>query len=90
MSKGNITDNNKSVVLPFKGKTKSKLKNAAMLVAIDMPNNSENLPEELLTKCIEEKFQAAVLHVEYIDIEFPYEKESFAINSVNDNRPKIK
>ena len=90
MSKGNITDNNKSVVLPFKGKTKSKLKNAAMLVAIDMPNNSENLPEELLTKFIEEKFQAAVLHVEYIDIEFPYEKESFAINSVNDNRPKIK
>ncbi len=90
MSKGNITDNNKSVVLPFKGKTKNKLKNAAMLVAIDMPNNSENLPEELLTKFIEEKFQAAVLHVEYIDIEFPYEKESFAINSVNDNRPKIK
>ena len=90
MSKGNITDNNKSVVLPFKGKTKSKLKNAAMLVAIDMPNNSENLPEELLTKFIEEKFEAAVLHVEYIDIEFPYEKESFAINSVNDNRPKIK
>ena len=89
MSKGNITDNNKSVVLPFKGKTKNKLKNAAMLVAIDMPNNSENLPEELLTKFIEEKFQAAVLHVEYIDIEFPYEKESFAINSVNDNRPKI-
>ena len=90
MSKGNITYNNKSVVLPFKGKTKNKLKNAAMLVAIDMPNNSENLPEELLTKFIEEKFQAAVLHVEYIDIEFPYEKESFAINSVNDNRPKIK
>ena len=90
MSKGNNTDNNKSVVLPFKGKTKNKLKNAAMLVAIDMPNNSENLPEELLTKFIEEKFQAAVLHVEYIDIEFPYEKESFAINSVNDNRPKIK
>ena len=90
MSKGNITDNNKSVVLPFKCKTKNKLKNAAMLVAIDMPNNSENLPEELLTKFIEEKFQAAVLHVEYIDIEFPYEKESFAINSVNDNRPKIK
>ena len=90
MSKGNITDNNKSVVLPFKGKTKNKLKNAAMLVAIDMPNNSENLPGELLTKFIEEKFQAAVLHVEYIDIEFPYEKESFAINSVNDNRPKIK
>ena len=90
MSKGNITDNNKSVVLPFKGKTKNKLKNAAMLVAIDMPNNSENLPEELLTKFIEEKFQAAVLHVEYIDIEFPYEKESFVINSVNDNRPKIK
>ena len=56
MSKGNITDNNKSVVLPFKGKTKNKLKNAAMLVAIDMPNNSENLPEELLTKFIEEKF----------------------------------
>ena len=90
MSKGNITDNNKSVVLPFKGKTKNKLKNAAMLVAIDMPNNSENLSEELLTKFIEEKFQAAVLHVEYIDIEFPYEKESFVINSVNDNRPKIK
>ena len=90
MSKGNITDNNKSVVLPFKGKTKNKLKNAAMLVAIDMPNNSENLPEELLTKFIEEKFQAAVLHVEYIDIEFPYEKESFEISSVNDNRPKIK
>ena len=90
MSKGNNTDNNKSVVLPFKGKTKNKFKNAAMLVAIDMPNNSENLPEELLTKFIEEKFQAAVLHVEYIDIEFPYEKESFAINSVNDNRPKIK
>ena len=90
MSKENITDNNKSVVLPFKGKTKNKLKNAAMLVAIDMPNNSENLPEELLTKFIEEKFQAAVLHVEYIDIEFPYEKESYAINSVNDNKPKIK
>ena len=90
MSKGNITDNNKSVVLPFKGKTKNKLKNAAMLVAIDMPNNSENLPEELLTKFIEEKFEAAVLHVEHIDIEFPYEKESFAVNSANDNRPKIK
>ncbi len=90
MSKGNNTDNNKSVVLPFKGKTKNKFKNAAMLVAIDMPNNSENLPEELLTKFIEEKFEAAVLHVEYIDIEFPYEKESFAMNSVNDNRPKIK
>ena len=90
MSKGNSTDNNKSVGLPFKGKTKNKLKNAAMLVAIDMPNDSENLPEDLLTKFIEEKFEAAVLHVEYIDIEFPYEKESFAINSVNDNSPKIK
>ena len=89
MSKENITDNYKSVVLPFKGKTKNKFKNAAMLVAIDMPNNSENLPEELLTKFIEERFEATVLHVEYMDIEFPYEKEDFAINSVNDNRPKI-
>lgn len=89
MSKEKITDNKNCVVLPFKGKTKKKFKNAAMLVAIDMPNNSENLPEDLLTKFIEENFEATVLHVEYIDIEFPYEKESFAINSVNDNRPKI-
>ena len=89
MSKEKITDNKHCVVLPFKSKTKRKFKNAAMLVAIDMPNNSENLPEDLLTKFIEEKFEAAVLHVEYIDIEFPYEKESFAINSVNDNKPKI-
>ena len=89
MSKEKITDNKHCVVLPFKSKAKRKFKNAAMLVAIDMPNDSENLPEDLLTKFIEEKFEAAVLHVEYIDIEFPYEKESFAINSVNDNRPKI-
>ena len=89
MSKEKITDNKHGVVLPFKSKAKRKFKNAAMLVAIDMPNDSENLPEDLLTKFIEEKFEAAVLHVEYIDIEFPYEKESFAINSVNDNRPKI-
>ena len=89
MSKEKITDNKHCVVLPFKSKAKRKFKNAAMLVAIDMPNDSENLPEDLLIKFIEEKFEAAVLHVEYIDIEFPYEKESFAINSVNDNRPKI-
>ena len=89
MSKEKITDNKHCVVLPFKSKAKRKFKNAAMLVAIDMPNDSENLPEDLLTKFIEENFEAAVLHVEYIDIEFPYEKESFAINSVNDNRPKI-
>ncbi len=89
MSKEKITDNKHCVVLPFKSKAKRKFKNAAILVAIDMPNDSENLPEDLLTKFIEEKFKAAVLHVEYIDIEFPYEKESFAINSVNDNKPKI-
>ena len=57
MSKEKITDRKNCVVLPFKGKTKNKFKNAAMLVAIDMPNNSENLPEELLTKFIEEKFR---------------------------------
>ena len=90
MSKEKITDNKNCVVLPFKDNTKKKFKNAAMLVAIDMPNNSENLPEDLLKKFIEEKFEATILHVEYIDIEFPYEKESFAINSVNDNSPKIK
>ena len=89
MSKEKITDNKNCVVLPFNSRTKRKFKNAAMLVAIDMPNNSENLPEDLLTKFIEEKFEATVLHVEYIDIEFPYEKEGFAINSANDNRPKI-
>ena len=57
MSKEKITDRKNCVVLPFKGKTKNKFKNAAMLVAIDMPNNSENLPEERLTKFIEEKFE---------------------------------
>ena len=58
-----------------------------MLVAIDIQGGSEGISEASLTKLIEEKLDASVLHVEYLDVEFPEQQEEIQTNSVNDNRP---
>jgi hypothetical protein len=76
-----------SNILPFQRKKFEKFKSSAMLVAIDIQSGSEGISEDTLTKLIEEKLDASVLHVEYLDVEFPEQQEEIQTNSVNDNRP---
>ena len=76
-----------SNILPFQRKKFEKFKSSAMLVAIDIQSGSEGISEASLTKLIEEKLDASVLHVEYLDVEFPEQQEEIQTNSVNDNRP---
>ena len=69
MSMKEITKANKCVILPFK-KIRSNTKNnssIAILIAIDIDHEKDDIPEELVTQSIEKKLNATVLHVEYID-----------------------
>ena len=76
-----------SNILPFQKKKFEKFKSSAMLVAIDIQSGAEGISEDKLTKLIEEKLDASVLHVEYLDVEFPENQEEILTNSVNDNKP---
>ena len=76
-----------SNILPFQKKKFEKFKSSAMLVAIDIQSGAEGISEDKLTKLIEEKLDASVLHVEYLDVEFPEHQEEILTNSVNDNKP---
>ena len=80
-------ENKPSNILPFQRKKFEKFKSSAMLVAIDLQSGSEGISEDSLTKLIEEKLDASVLHVEYLDIEFPEQQDEILTNSVNDNKP---
>ena len=80
-------ENKPSNVLPFQRKKFEKFKRSAMLVAIDLQSGSEGISEDSLTKLIEEKLDASVLHVEYLDVEFPEQQDEILTNSVNDNKP---
>ena len=80
-------ENKTSNILPFQGKKHDKFSNSAILVAIDIQSSSEEISETDLTKLIEEKLDASVLHVEYLDVEFPDLQGNVQINSANDNRP---
>ena len=74
-------------ILPFQKKKFEKFKSSAMLVAIDIHSGAEGISEDKLTKLIEEKLDATVLHVEYLDVELPEHQEEILTNSVNDNKP---
>ena len=80
-------ENKPSNILPFQRKKFEKFKSSAMLVAIDLQSGSEGISEDSLTKLIEEKLDASVLHVEYLDVEFPEQQDAIETNSVNDNKP---
>ena len=80
-------ENKPSNILPFQRKKFEKFKSSAMLVAIDLQSGSEGISEDSLTKLIEEKLDASVLHVEYLDVEFPEQQDVIQTNSVNDNKP---
>ena len=80
-------ENKPSNILPFQRKKFEKFKSSAMLVAIDLQSGSEGISEDSLTKLIEEKLDASVLHVEYLDVEFPEQQDEILTNSVNDNKP---
>ena len=80
-------ENKPSNILPFQKKKFEKFKSSAMLVAIDLQSGSEGISEDSLTKLIEEKLDASVLHVEYLDVEFPEQQDEILTNSVNDNKP---
>lgn len=80
-------ENKPSNILPFQRKKFEKFKSSAMLVAIDLQSGSEGISEDSLTKLIEEKLDASVLHVEYLDVEFPEQQDAIQTNSVNDNKP---
>lgn len=80
-------ENKPSNILPFQRKKFEKFKSSAMLVAIDLQSGSEGFSEDSLTKLIEEKLDASVLHVEYLDVEFPEQQDEILTNSVNDNKP---
>ena len=80
-------ENKPSNILPFQKKKFEKFKSSAMLVAIDLQSGSEGISEDSLTKLIEEKLDASVLHVEYLDVEFPEQQDAIQTNSVNDNKP---
>ena len=80
-------ENKPSNILPFQRKKFEKFKSSAMLVAIDLQSGSEGISEDSLTKLIEEKLDASVLHVEYLDVEFPEKQDEILTNSVNDNKP---
>ena len=80
-------ENKPSNILPFQKKKFEKFKSSAMLVAIDLQSGSEGISEDSLTKIIEEKLDASVLHVEYLDVEFPEQPDAIQTNSVNDNKP---
>ena len=80
-------ENKPSNILPFQRKKFEKFKSSAMLVAIDLQSGSEGISEASLTKLIEEKLDASVLHVEYLDVEFPEQQDAIQTNSVNDNKP---
>tara|TARA_B100001250_G_scaffold402807_1_gene416420 strand:- start:867 stop:1139 length:273 start_codon:yes stop_codon:yes gene_type:complete len=80
-------ENKTSNILPFLRKKHDKFSNSAILVAIDIQSSSEEISETDLTKLIEEKLDASVLHVEYLDVEFPDLQGNVQINSANDNRP---
>ncbi len=80
-------ENKPSNILPFQKKKFEKFKSSAMLVAIDLQSGSEGISEDSLTKLIEEKLDASVLHVEYLDVEFPEQQDAIETNSVNDNKP---
>ena len=80
-------ENKPSNILPFQRKKFEKFKSSAMLVAIDLQSGSEGISENSLTKLIEEKLDASVLHVEYLDVEFPEQQDAIQTNSVNDNKP---
>ena len=80
-------ENKPSNILPFQRKKFDKFKSSAMLVAIDLQSGSEGISEDSLTKLIEEKLDASVLHVEYLDVEFPEQQDEILTNSVNDNKP---
>ena len=80
-------ENKPSNILPFQKKKFEKFKSSAMLVAIDLQSGSEGISEDSLTKLIEEKLDASVLHVEYLDVEFHEQQDAIQTNSVNDNNP---
>ena len=80
-------ENKTSNILPFQRKKHDKFSNSAILVAIDIQSSTEEISETDLTKLIEEKLDASVLHVEYLDVEFPDLQGNVQINSANDNRP---
>ena len=87
MSLENDFESKPSNILPFQRKKFEKFKSSAMLVAIDIKSSPEGISEDALIKLIEEKLNAFVLHVEYLDVEFPEQHEEIQTNSVNDNSP---
>ena len=91
MSADKIKENEKCKILPFVKKAKEynnkNNSSMALLVAIDVSHTNEEMPDELLTKLIEKKFEATVLHVEYIDAELTSETKQIVIKSINDNHP---
>lgn len=83
-------ENKNSNILPFQRKKHVKFMNSAILVAIDIQSGSEEISEADITKLIEEKLDASVLHVEHLDVDFPDIQEHIQIKSANDNKPLSK
>ena len=81
---------NNCVILPFKKKKLDTNYNSsiAILLAVDIDCEKNDIPEELITQLIEKKLNATVLHVEYIDSDIDKETEEIVLKSVNDNSPK--
>ncbi len=76
-------------ILPFQQRKEEKFKSSAMLVAIDLQSNALGLSEDALTKLLEDKLDASILHVEYLDVDLPMPKDEIIPPSANDNSPKL-
>ena len=76
-------------ILPFQQRKEEKFKSSAMLVAIDLQSNALGLSEDALTKLLEDKLDASILHVEYLDVDLPMPKDEIVPTPFNDNKPPI-
>ena len=76
-------------VLPFQQRKEEKFRSSAMLVAIDLQSNALGLSEDALTKLLEDKLDASILHVEYLDVDLPMQKDEIVPTPLNDNNQPI-
>ena len=76
-------------ILPFQHRKEEKFKSSAMLVAIDLQSNAQGLSEDALTKLLEDKLDASILHVEYLDVDLPMPKDEIVPTPLNDKQPTI-
>ena len=76
-------------ILPFQQRKEEKFRSSAMLVAIDLQSNTLGLSEDALTKLLEDKLDASILHIEYLDVDLPMPKDEIVPTPLNDNKPPI-